>query len=56
MRAIENVEGKKRVREFYAMTAEDAYKLLDGIAKINGMTNNWKNIQDNNINGEYNYF
>lgn len=56
LRAIENFEGKKRVREFYAMTAEDAYKLLDGIAKINGMTNNWKNIQDNNINGEYNYF
>ncbi len=40
LRAIENVEGKKRVREFYAMTAEDAYKLLGGIAKINGMTNN----------------
>lgn len=38
--AIENFEGKKRVREFYAMTAEDAYKLLEGIAKINGMTNN----------------
>lgn len=42
LRAIENFEGKKRVREFYAMTAEDAYKLLEGIARINGMTNNLK--------------
>ena len=42
LRAIENFEGKKRVREFYAMTAEDAYKLLEGIAKINGMTSNLK--------------
>ena len=28
LRAIENFDGKKRVREFYAMTAEDAYGLL----------------------------
>lgn len=42
LRAIENFEGKKRAREFYAMTPEDAYKLLEGIAKINGMTNNLK--------------
>ena len=25
LRAIDNVNGKKRVREFYAMSAEDAY-------------------------------
>jgi hypothetical protein len=42
LRAIENFEGKKRVREFYAMTAEDTDKLLDGISRINGMTNNLK--------------
>ena len=42
LRAIETFEGKKRVREFYAMSAEDAYKLLEGIAKINGLTKNLK--------------
>lgn len=42
LRAIETFEGKKRVREFYAMGAEDAYKILEGIAKINGLTKNLK--------------
>lgn len=42
LRAIETFEGKKRVREFYAMSAEDAYKLLEGIAKINGLIKNLK--------------
>lgn len=36
LRAIDNFEGKKRVREFYAMTKEDAYDLLKSIAEING--------------------
>jgi len=36
LRAIDNFEGKKRVREFYAMTKEDAYNLLKSIAEING--------------------
>lgn len=36
LRAIENFEGKKRVREFYAMTKEDAYELLKSIAGITG--------------------
>ena len=42
LRSIETFEGKKRVREFYAMTKEDAYKLLEGIAIINGLTKNLK--------------
>lgn len=42
LRAIETFEGKKRVREFYAISAEDAYKLLEGIAKIYGLTKNLK--------------
>lgn len=42
LRSIETFEGKKRVREFYAMTKEDAFKLLEGIAKINGLTKNLK--------------
>lgn len=36
LRAIDNVEGKKRVREFYAMTAEDAYTLFEAMAEIHG--------------------
>lgn len=36
LRAIDNVEGKKRVREFYAMTAEDAYSLFEAMAEIHG--------------------
>ena len=36
LRTIENVDGKERVKEFYAMSAEDAYGLLECIAKISG--------------------
>lgn len=36
LRAIDNFEGKKKIREFYAMTKEDAYGLLKSIAEING--------------------
>lgn len=42
LRSVDEVEGKTRIREFYAMTSEDAYKLLEGIAKINGLENNLK--------------
>jgi len=34
LRAIEEFDGKKRTKEFYAMSAEDAYKLFECIAKI----------------------
>ena len=36
LRSIEEFEGKSRVREFYAMDAEDAYLILEAIAEING--------------------
>ena len=36
LRTIETFDGKERVKEFYAMSAEDAYELLDCIAKISG--------------------
>ena len=36
LRAIDNVNGKKRVREFYAMSAEDAYSLFQAMAEIHG--------------------
>ena len=35
LRSIEEINGKKRVREFYAMTPEDAYSILEAIAEIN---------------------
>ena len=34
LRSIENNDGKKRVREFYAMTPEDAYSILEAIAAV----------------------
>jgi hypothetical protein len=36
LRTIETFDGKKREKEFYAMTPEDAYSLLECIAKISG--------------------
>ena len=40
LRAIDMFDGKPRVKEFFAMTAQDAYALLEHIAKINGTLNN----------------
>lgn len=40
LRAIEDFNGKKRVREFYAMEAEEAYNILETIAELNGMQQN----------------
>lgn len=36
LRSQEEVDGNKRIREFYAMTPEDAYSILEAIAEING--------------------
>lgn len=36
LRSMEEIDGKKRIREFYAMTPEDAYSILKAIAEING--------------------
>lgn len=36
LRSTEEIDGKKRIREFYAMTPEDAYAILEAIAEING--------------------
>lgn len=35
LRSTEEVDGKRRIREFYAMTPEDAYSILEAIAEIN---------------------
>lgn len=40
LRSIEDFNGKKRVREFYAMEAEEAYDILETIAQLNGMEGN----------------
>ena len=45
LRAIEEFDGKKRSREFYAMSAEDAYKLLECIAIISGTKNKLKRMK-----------
>lgn len=42
LRTIENFEGKKRVKEFYEMSKEDAFAILESIAKISGTTDRLK--------------
>jgi len=42
LRSTDEVDGKKRIREFYAMTPEDAYAILDAIAEINGFRHRLK--------------
>lgn len=44
LRSIENFDGKRRKREFYAMSAEDAYSLLECIAKISGTEDRLKKM------------
>lgn len=38
LRSIDNINGKRRVREFYAMSAEDAYLMFQAMAEIHGTT------------------
>ena len=45
LRTIENFDGKKRVKEFYAMSPEEAYNLLDCIATISGTKNRLKRMK-----------
>ena len=40
LRSVDNIDGKTRVREFYALTPDQAYSILEAIAKINGLTDN----------------
>ena len=44
LRAIETFDGKPRVREFYNISAEDAYEILYSIAAISSTTNRLKRI------------
>ena len=45
LRAIETFDGKPRVREFYNMSAEEAYNLLSCIASISGTSDKLKKIE-----------
>ena len=45
LRTVETFDGKERVKEFYAMSAEDAYGLLECIAKISGTTSSLKRMK-----------
>lgn len=42
LRSIDEFNGQKRVREFYAMSAEDAYSIFEAIAEINDCTEKLK--------------
>ena len=50
LRSIDNFNGQKRVREFYAMSPEDAYSILEAIAEIHGCTDKLKLIPPNEEN------
>lgn len=39
LRSRDEIDGKKRVREFYSMSAEDAYQIFEAMAEIHGTTN-----------------
>ena len=45
LRSIENFNGQKRVREFYAMSPEDAYAIFEAMAEIHGCRENLKRIK-----------
>lgn len=42
LRSVESFNGKQRVREFYAMSPEDAYSILEAIAEIHGCVDKLK--------------
>ena len=45
LRAIEEFDGKRKTREFYNMTSEKAYKILQAIAQINGLGDNLHKVK-----------
>ena len=42
LRSVESFDGKQRIREFYAMSPEDAYSILEAIAEIHGCSEKLK--------------
>ncbi len=45
LRTIETFDGKERKKEFYAMSPEEAYSLLESIAKISGTESRLKKMK-----------
>ena len=45
LRTIEQFDGKERVKEFFAMSPEEGYALLESIAKISGTSDRLKRMQ-----------
>ena len=45
LRSIEEFDGKTRKREFYNMSPEDAYSVLETIAAINGLEDNLHKVK-----------
>lgn len=45
LRSVETFDGKKRKREFYRMSPEDAFRLLDCIATISGTRNRLRRVK-----------
>ena len=45
LRTIDEFDGKPRVKEFYEMSKEDAYELLECIAKISGTLDRLKKVK-----------
>lgn len=45
LRSIETFNGQKRVREFYAMSPEGAYRILEAIAEINSSPEKLKLVE-----------
>lgn len=45
LRSIEEFDGKTRKREFYNMSPEDAYSILETIAEISGLENNLHKVK-----------
>lgn len=45
LRSIDNFDGKVRTKEFFAMQPEDAYSLLESIAKISGTEDRLKRMK-----------
>lgn len=47
LRSVESFNGKQRVREFYAMSPEDAFSILEAIAEIHNCTDKLRLIHPN---------
>ena len=47
LRSVESFNGKQRIREFYAMSPEDAYSILEAIAEIHDCADKLKLVQPN---------